>query len=122
MPKLFSLRLLSEAPKLTWALFCVVMCGVLPALAAPNGGVVTQGSASISSSSTLTTVTQTSPKAVIQWDSFNLGAGQSINFIQPSKSAIALNRILGFQPTTIDGHIQSNGQIFLINPNGIIFL
>jgi len=89
--------------------------------ALPVGGVVAAGSASISAGATSTTITQTSPSAVINWQSFNIAAGQSVQFVQPSPTAVALNRVLGADPSSILGSLSANGRVFLVNPNGILF-
>ncbi|WP_217426034.1 two-partner secretion domain-containing protein, partial [Polynucleobacter arcticus] len=101
---------------LALALFCASL-----AQAAPVGGVVTSGTASINSAGSTTTINQSTPKAVIQWQGFNIGAGESVRFNQPSSSSIALNRIMGSDGTRIMGNLSANGRVFLINPNGILF-
>ncbi len=91
----------------------------------PQGGVVTHGSASIQSSTgadqALMTVNQASPRAVIDWASFNVGSQAKVQFNQPSSSAVVLNHILGSNASQIYGQISANGQVFLSNPNGIYF-
>jgi filamentous hemagglutinin family protein len=87
----------------------------------PSGGVVTAGSGSITHSATLTTITQASPQLSLTWNSFNIPAQDTVDFVQPSASAIAVNRILDVNGTQILGHLNANGQVWLINPNGIVF-
>lgn len=98
------------------------LCG-LPgaALANPAGGVVSAGSASIASSGTTLTVTQSSNKAVIDWRSFNIARNETTDFVQPSSSSIALNRVGDINPSVIAGSLDANGHIMVINPNGVIF-
>ncbi len=88
-----------------------------PALAAPEGGQVRSGSATING----TTIRQHTEKAIIDWLRFNVGAGERVRFLQPSRNAVALNRVVGGDPSLILGQLQANGQIFLVNPNGILF-
>ena len=57
----------------------------------------------------------------LNWRSFNTSAGETVNFVQPSASAIAVNRILDTSGTQFFGRLQANGQVYLINPNGILF-
>jgi filamentous hemagglutinin family protein len=101
--------------------------GWLPMLAAaqPLGGQVVSGSASISQSGapgqSVTTVKQNSPVTSIHWKSFNLGTGDTVNFVQPSTQAVAINRISDVAGSKIHGRIQANGQVWLLNPNGILF-
>jgi filamentous hemagglutinin family protein len=91
------------------------------ALAQPTGGMVAAGAATISSGATSTTINQSTQNAVINWQSFNIAAGQSVQFVQPNSSAIALNRVLGSDPSSILGNLSANGKVFLVNPNGILF-
>ena len=91
------------------------------ALAAPVGGQVTAGSAGIAQSGDITTITQTSQNVALNWNSFNIGASETVNFVQPGVSSIAVNRILDTGGSQILGRLNANGQVFLINPNGILF-
>ena len=70
------------------------------------------------------TVKQTSPTAIVRWDSFDIGTNAVVRFEQPSATSTILNRIEGgllAGQTTIDGRLSSNGQLYLLNPNGIVF-
>jgi filamentous hemagglutinin family protein len=91
------------------------------ALAAPMGGQVIAGSAGIAQSGSTTTITQTSQNVALNWNSFNIGAKETVNFVQPGVSSIAVNRILDTGGSQIMGQLNANGQVFLINPNGILF-
>ena len=93
----------------------------LVANASPTGGQVTGGSGVITSSATTTTVRQSSPELSLNWQSFNIAANQTVDFVQPSATAIAVNRILGSNGSVILGHLDANGQVVLINPNGVLF-
>ncbi len=88
--------------------------------AGPSGGVVSAGSATIAQSAAQTTVTQTSNKAVVNWGNFSIGSGSSVRFVQPSASSIALNRVTGSQASVIQGALQANGQVWVLNPNGVL--
>jgi filamentous hemagglutinin family protein len=93
------------------------------ALALPQGGVVTQGAALIQQESpTKLNIHQSSDRAIINWHSFSIGAPEWVNFQQPSSTSATLNRVTGNTPSSIAGKLTANGQIFLINPNGIAFL
>src|SRR5438552_5823170 len=87
----------------------------------PTGGNVTAGSAAISSSANKLQIDQYSQKAILQWDTFSIGSNAWVNFTQPSSSAIALNRVVGNNLSEIFGHLTANGQVFLTNPNGVLF-
>ena len=93
----------------------------LGALAGPTGGTVSAGSGSISQSGTATTVTQGSQNLAINWASFSTASGESVNFVQPNSSAIALNRVTGSQSSVLYGSLSANGQVWILNPNGVLF-
>jgi filamentous hemagglutinin family protein len=92
-----------------------------PALANPLSASVTTGSASIVTSSNKTQIDQKSEDVVIDWSSFNIGAGQTTRFVQPNAQAIAVNRIGGNSASQILGALDANGRIVLINGNGMLF-
>ncbi len=103
-------------------LAAALMAGSLTnAHALPTGGVVTSGSASIAGTATNLTINQATPAASLNWTSFNIDRGQSVVFVQPSGSSVALNRVLGADPSAIFGTLSANGRVFLVNPNGILF-
>ncbi len=89
--------------------------------ALPSGGNVVAGSGSISTAGNTMTITQSTPKMAVNWNSFSVGQGNSVNFVQPSSSSVALNQVLGSDVSVIQGAINANGQIFLLNPNGVLF-
>ena len=91
------------------------------ALALPGGGVVVAGSATISAASAALTVNQLSQNAVVNWQSFSIGTGESVTFAQPNAQSVTLNRVLGQDPSAIMGKLSANGRVFIVNPNGIIF-
>ena len=92
------------------------------AFANPQGGTVTDGSASISGEGTATvTITQSSDRTVVEWDSFSVGATEQVIFQQPSSAALAANKVIGTAPSEIFGQISANGQVLIINGNGMVF-
>ncbi len=92
-----------------------------PAQAAPAGGQVTAGSGSVSHSGATTTVKQNSAALSLSWQSFNIGKSETVNFVQPTAKSIAVNRILDTNGSQILGRLNANGQVWLINPNGLLF-
>src|ERR1700760_2827793 len=100
---------------------CLSLIAIQPALAQPSGGSVAAGHASISSSANLTTINQTTGKAVINWQSFSVAAGGAVQFNQPNAKSITLNRVTGPDASAINGAIRANGQGWIINGNGILF-
>jgi len=102
--------------------FGLAALAVAPAQANPKGGMVSAGSASISGQGTsLVQVNQQSDRAVIDWRSFNIGAGEATRFNQPSSSSAILNRIHDQNPSQIMGTLSANGIVALVNPNGMVF-
>ena len=103
-----------------WALLPVALLP-LAAIGNPTGGSVVAGQASINGGSGLTTIQQQSASAVINWQQFGIGSGETVNFVQPSASAAILNRVIGGDASAIFGNLTSNGRVFLINPQGVMF-
>ncbi len=100
----------------------LMLLGLAPAAQAlPTGGSVVAGRAQINQGADQTTITQQSARAILDWKSFGIGAGQTVTFRQPSTASIALNRVTGSDASQIYGHLHANGQVFLVNPNGIYF-
>ena len=91
------------------------------AYANPQGGVVSAGQATITQSGNTLDVTQTSNKAVIDWRGFDIAPGETTQFFQPSNGAIALNRVNSSSASNIQGPLLANGNIIIINQNGVMF-
>jgi len=103
---------------LTGAMLFLVHAGLM---ANPSGGSVAAGSASIAGQGTSTvTINQLSNTAIINWQTFSIGAGELTKFVQPTSTSAVLNRVLGGQTSLIDGTLSANGQVYLINGNGIV--
>ena len=90
------------------------------AYANPNGAQVVNGQVSINQVSGMTTITN-SPGAIINWQNFSIAQGEVTKFIQQSSQSAVLNRVIGTNASQIMGQLISNGHVFLINPNGILF-
>lgn len=89
-------------------------------LASPQGAQVVVGQATIETKDNLTTITNT-PNSVINWQSFNIGKDEIVKFVQQNSNSAVLNRVVGNDISQILGSLQSNGKVFLVNPNGILF-
>jgi len=87
----------------------------------PTGGQIVGGAGTISQSGNVMTINQTTANMATDWQSFSIGSGHTVNFVQPSASSVALNRVLGSDVSVIQGALNANGQVFLINPNGVLF-
>ncbi len=90
------------------------------AQANPIGAAVVNGQASFATTGNTLTVTNT-PGAIINWQGFSIGANEITRFAQQSASSAVLNRVISNNPSSILGSLQSNGRVFLVNPNGIVF-
>ena len=102
------------------ALGLLVAAGVT-AQVLPSGGVVVRGAGTIQVDGKAMTVNQTTARMVTDWTSFSIGPESSVRFAQPSTSSVALNRVLGDQPSTIFGSLSANGHVYLQNPSGVLF-
>ncbi len=95
--------------------------GTLPVLRGVVAGKVVVNSPVAGSGSRLMTIDQADQRVIIDWKGFNIGSDAEVRFNQPSSTASALNRIYGNDPTIIQGKLTANGQVLLINQNGILF-
>ncbi|MET1115651.1 MAG: filamentous hemagglutinin N-terminal domain-containing protein, partial [Comamonas sp.] len=87
----------------------------------PTGGQVVSGKASIGQSGAQMTIDQASSKAILHWQGFDIGSGAKVQFKQPDASAVALNRVVAGNASRIEGQLSANGQVWLVNPNGVVF-
>jgi filamentous hemagglutinin family protein len=91
-----------------------------PSFANPESPKVVAGSATFSQHGS-TLIIKNSPGAIINWQSFSIGSGQTTDFIQQSINSVVLNRVTGADPSVILGDLVSNGKVFLVNANGVVF-
>ncbi|MFZ5805761.1 MAG: filamentous hemagglutinin N-terminal domain-containing protein [Verrucomicrobiota bacterium] len=91
----------------------------MPLLANPTGGQVVAGQATISQSGSQLDIT-TSDRAIINWQGFSISQGELTRFLQPGASSAVLNRVTSGNLSSIYGTLKANGQVYLINPNGIV--
>ncbi|CAE6686848.1 beta strand repeat-containing protein [Paraburkholderia domus] len=91
-------------------------------LANPTGAQVVAGTVNVNSPGAgQMNITQTSSNAIVNWNTFSIGAGEAVRIAQPSASSALLNRVMGNDPSVIAGRLQANGKVFLVNPAGVIF-
>src|SRR5580698_1231855 len=103
------------------ACFSSIALGGSPTL--PQNGTVSVGTASIGTPvGNQLTINQSSQQAAINWQSFSIGADDSVRFNQPNATSSTLNRVTGDTPSSIAGRISAPGTVLLVNPNGIIFM
>lgn len=90
-------------------------------IALPQEPSVEAGSASVRMQNARTMMIEASDKAIIHYKKFDIKKGEKVRFIQPSSSSRVLNKVKEGDPSKILGKIESNGKVFLVNPNGIYF-
>lgn len=98
-----------------------ILGSAIIANASPSEGVVTSGSATISQNGNTTNINQSTNKASINWKDFSISSNETVNFNQPNVNSITLNRVVGNEKSIIDGALNANGQVWILNSNGILF-
>ena len=106
---------------LTMTISGLTLAQVPASNALPTGAVVAAGQATFNTNGARMDVTQSSPSAIVNWSSFNIGSTAQVNFAQPNAASVILNRVEGSDPSLIFGRLTSNGHVFLTNPGGILF-
>ena len=100
----------------------IMMAHPVTAANLPTGGQIVAGSGNIQTpSGNQMNIHQHSQNMVANWNSFDIGKGNTVQFFQPDSSAVALNRVVGGGESQIMGNLKANGQVFLVNPNGVLF-
>ena len=101
----------------------VCLLGATPlATALPQGAVPTVGQAAAKVVAPgQMQIVQSTPRAGLDWTSFSIAAGESVKVLQPARSSVLLNRVVGEDASQIYGSLSSNGSVWLINPRGIVF-
>ena len=98
----------------------LIAAGIGPAAAAPGTPTIVNGQVTFSQNGNIFSITN-SPNAIINWGSFSIAQSEIVRFIQQNANSAVLNRVTGQDPSVIMGALQSNGRVYLINPNGILF-
>lgn len=104
-----------------WAAGLYIIGTGATAYALPEGGQVAAGQAAITTAGSTMTIAQQTAQAIINWQNFGIGNGEAVHINQPNSQAILLNRVIGFNPSEIFGQLTANGQVILVNPNGVFF-
>lgn len=91
------------------------------AWANPTGLGVVRGDALVSNPSASVLQVVNTPGTIINWQGFSIANGETTRFVQLNAASAVLNRVVGASPSDILGRLESNGRVFLINPNGIVF-
>ncbi|RZG46810.1 GLUG motif-containing protein, partial [Acinetobacter wuhouensis] len=87
----------------------------------PTGAHINSGSASFSQNNNTLNINQNTQNLSTNWNTFNIGKDATVNFNQPNQSSTAINRVLDSNASQIMGRLNANGQVFLLNPNGVVF-
>lgn len=87
----------------------------------PTGGNIVYGTGSIRADGNIMNVNTLTNKAIIRWDSFNIGSNAGVNFKMPDASSSVLNRVMGNSASMINGMLNANGHVYIVNQNGIYF-
>lgn len=96
-------------------------CALGSAWGNPTGPTVVNGSALVSNPSASVLQVVNTPGTIINWQGFSIGNAQTTRFVQSNAASAVLNRDLGGLRSDILGRLESNGRVFLVNPNGILF-
>jgi filamentous hemagglutinin family protein len=97
-----------------------IFLAVHTAYAEPTGGEFAAGAGAISQAGNLTTIQQNTQHAIVNWQSFGSEAHETIKFVQPNIDSAILNRVVGNLPSNLNGVLEGNGRVYLINQNGIV--
>lgn len=104
-----------------WAAGLYIIGTGATAYALPEGGQVAAGQAAITTAGSTMTIAQQTAQAIINWQNFGIGSGETVHINQPNSQAMLLNRVVGSNPSEIFGQLTANGQVILVNPNGVFF-
>jgi filamentous hemagglutinin family protein len=88
--------------------------------ALPTGGQVVQGAVQFNTQAQQLNITQSTDRAAVNWQSFDIGSQAKVQVQQPSAQSVLLNRVGGEAPSQIFGQLQANGKVILVNPNGLV--
>jgi len=117
-----ALRRVCTARPVLLGLAGIASIAAYQAYANPKGGQVSAGAAAITqTSASRLDILQSTDRAAIDWQSFNIAPNEQTNFQQPAPTSMTLNRVAPGDPSVIAGRLTANGQIVLVNPSGITF-
>ena len=107
--------------KLTVMVLLAMALGGTAVQAMPSGADIRSGQGSISQDGENMTVLQNSDRMAIDWTKFDIAKDETVRYAQPDRNAISLNRVTGGQQSVIAGNLNANGNVVLVNPNGVVF-
>lgn len=99
---------------------CILILFPFAAWALPQSPEVIAGSLHCTLKSSEVLELSVSDKVMIDWQSFSIEEGESVRFVQPHEMSVVINRVMSSEPSRLMGQLQSNGQMALVNTNGIL--
>jgi filamentous hemagglutinin family protein len=119
-----SRRMRQPARSSSWLAMTIAaaLATAAPAFALPTGEQVVSGQVGVARPTAQNMlVQQGTQNAIVNWQGFSIGASEAVRFQQPGASSVILNRVVGNNASEIYGHLSANGQVFLVNPSGVLF-
>ena len=107
--------------KLTVMVLLAMALGGTAVQAMPSGADIRSGQGSVSQDGKNMTIQQNSQRMAIDWTKFDINKDETVRYAQPDRNAISLNRVTGGQQSVIAGNLNANGNVVLVNPNGVVF-
>lgn len=111
---------MKQIEQLLWGLFVLGFCPTL-LVGMPTSSEVVSGEATFCYENDKTLIIHAKDHTIIQHESFSVAKGETVRYQQPSSSSVVLSRVTGKDPSSVLGELQSNGKVFLVNPNGVYF-
>ncbi|WP_020208352.1 filamentous hemagglutinin N-terminal domain-containing protein [Gilvimarinus chinensis] len=79
------------------------------------------GSATLHHGVNIIDINQYSQNIIVLWDNLDIDVNEVVNFLRPNRQSLALNRVLSADGTQINGQLNANGRVFVLDANGILF-
>ncbi|MBS0627064.1 MAG: filamentous hemagglutinin N-terminal domain-containing protein, partial [Verrucomicrobia bacterium] len=111
---------MKQIEQLLWGLLVLGICPSL-LVALPTSSEVVSGDASFAYEDDKTLIIQAKDRTIIQHEQYSIAEGEKVRYIQPNSSSVVLSRVTGKDPSNLLGNLESNGRVFLVNPNGVYF-
>ena len=112
----------APAPRILAAALALAFSQAWPAWALPEGNTTAHGVVEVGRpDASRMVIRQASDKAIVNWQGFSIGAGEQVRIEQPGAGSAILNRVTGASRSEIQGRLDANGKVFLINRNGVVF-
>ncbi|MBW0002678.1 MAG: filamentous hemagglutinin N-terminal domain-containing protein, partial [Hyphomicrobiales bacterium] len=90
----------------------------IPANMLPQGGHFVAGAGSIGTQGLTETITQTSQRGIIDFNSFSIGKSGTVKI--NNGAGATLDRVTGGNLSQIMGTLSATGSVYLVNPQGVV--